>query len=304
VNVPLLALVAVAGLGCALLWRRWRREGREREALSAELASARRALDEATARVAALARRLDEAKRLATVGTMSAQIAHQLRNPLTSMGLYVQLLGDEVRKRHEANDGEAGELLERVLNDLHVMVEITDNYLQYARLPEPVLAPVDVNQTVGGLVNFLRHELERKGVAVSTQLAADLSAVEADRRLLGFAVMNLLKNAVEAMGPGGRLRVKTRQENGAVEIHVSDTGPGIPPAELGRVFEPFYTTKESGSGLGLPLSHQIIEKHRGTLTCQSLVGVGTTFTVRLPARAGEGRANDGGDGSGDGSGRG
>ncbi|MBM4040054.1 MAG: sensor histidine kinase, partial [Planctomycetes bacterium] len=113
-----------------------------------------------------------------------------------------------------------------------------------------------------------------------------------------------LKNAVEAMGPGGRLRVKTRQENGAVEIHVSDTGPGIPPAELDRVFEPFYTTKESGSGLGLPLSHQIIEKHRGTLTCQSLVGVGTTFTVRLPARAGEGRANDGGDGSGDGSGRG
>ena len=93
----------------------------------------------------------------------------------------------------------------------------------------------------------------------------------------------MLKNASEAMGAGGRLRVRTAQQNGAVEIRVSDTGPGIRAEELEHVFEPFYTTKDAGSGLGLSLSRQIVEKHHGTLTCESMVGVGTTFTVRLPA---------------------
>jgi len=294
--------LAVAGTACGVVWARCRRARRQLAALRAEFRATREALATERANAQALARRLDKAERLASVGTMSAQIAHQLRNPLTSMGLYVQLLGDEVRQLREINGSEAADLLERVLDDLRAMVEITDNYLQYARLPEPELAPLDVNQAVRSLVQFVGHEAERKGVVLSTSLAEDLGAVEADRRLLGFAVLNLLKNGLEAMGRGGRLRVKTCQHNGAVEIRVSDTGPGIPPAEMPRVFEPFYTTKESGTGLGLSLSQQIIERHRGTLTCHSLVGVGTTFTVRLPARAGEGRADDGSHRAGHGAG--
>ena len=223
---------------------------------------------------------------------MSAQIAHQLRNPLTSIGLYVQLLGDEIRALGGGDGSEASELLARVQRELGTMVEITDNYLQYARLPETVLGPLDVNQAVREMVKLVRCEAERRGIAVTTHLGEGRLSVEADRRLLGHALMNLLRNALEAMGPGGRLRVKTCQENGAVEVHVSDTGPGIAASEIERLFEPFYTTKETGSGLGLCLSRQIVERHHGSLACQSLVGVGTTFIVRLPARAGEERTND------------
>ncbi|HUT37347.1 MAG TPA: ATP-binding protein [Planctomycetota bacterium] len=297
-----LGLVAAlaAALACGVLWARCLRARRELRTARAKLASARQALAGARSQAAELMRRLGQAERLGAMGTMSAQVAHQLRNPLTSMGLYLQLLDDEVRKLgpdpHVApgrelpdedgtpNGAEASELLRRALRELATMVEITDNYLQYARLPELTAAPLDVNRTVGELVGFLKHELERHGVAVSVRLAEGLPQIEGDRRLLGFALMNLLKNALEAMGPGGRLRVKTAQENGAVEIHVSDTGPGIPSSDLEHIFEPFYTTKEAGSGLGLPLSRQVAEKHSGSLTCQSMVGVGTTFMVRLPLR--------------------
>ncbi|MFC1806386.1 sensor histidine kinase [Planctomycetota bacterium] len=291
-----------AGLGSA--WLREQRLGEQKQLAGAraEVAALRESLDETRRELADVQRRLREAERLATVGTMSAQIAHQLRNPLTSIGLYIQLVEDELRDLGPEKAREAIELLERVLNEQRVLVEITDNYLRYARLPDIQASRLDVNRTVGELVRFLRHELERNGIAISTGLGEGLAAVEADRRLLRFALMNLLKNASEAMGPGGRLRVRTVQHNGAVEIQVSDTGPGIPADDLAHVFEPFYTTKDAGSGLGLSLSRQIVEKHAGTLTCESMVGVGTTFTVHLPVLGGEretvhgdGQARDGPD---------
>ena len=285
--------LAVAGVGGGLLRRRFHSVRGRLEATEAHLGSLTASLDHTRAEMTQLQHRLGEAERLATVGTMSAQIAHQLRNPLTSIGLYIQLVEDELRTLEPDKAREAIELLERVLNEQHVLVEITDNYLKYARLPDIEPATLDINRTVADLVRFLRHEMERKGIAASTRLADGPCTIEADRRLLGFALMNLLKNAIEAMDHGGRLRVRTAQHNGSVEIHVSDTGPGIAHDELGHVFEPFYTTKDAGSGLGLSLSRQIIEKHQGALTCQSMVGVGTTFVVSLPARAGHWSARDG-----------
>jgi signal transduction histidine kinase len=198
----------------------------------------------------------------------------------------VQLLEEDLRRSSERSGPEETlDVVALVLKELRALGEITDNYLQYARLPELSAAPLDINPAVGELVRFLRPEVARKGLALSARLGDGLPAVNADRRLLRLALMNLLKNAVEAMPAGGRLRVKTCQKNGAVEVHVADTGPGIAPSEAERIFEPFYTTKDSGSGLGLSLSRQIVEKHGGSLTCQSMVGVGTTFVVRLPVAA-------------------
>ena len=287
--------VGVVAAGLAGGWlRRWRRGMLCRiEAAEAEAASLRDSVRQAQSEITALQERLREANRLAAVGTMSAQIAHQLRNPLTSIQLYVQLLEDELRQSSASGSGEALNLVELVLNELKALVEITDNYLQYARLPEPEPAPVDVNRAVGELVRFLRPEFARKGITVSARLPDGLPAVRADRRLLRLALMNLLKNAIEAMGPGGRLRVKTCQQNGSVEIHVADTGSGIAASEAERVFEPFYTTKDSGSGLGLSLSRQIVEKLDGSLTFQSMVGLGTTFVVRLPVRTVDWSGNHG-----------
>jgi len=285
----------VAGVGGGTVRRRHLRVRQRLETAEDDLAALRGSLEETRKEMAALRSHLDDAEHLAAVGTMSAQIAHQLRNPLTSMQLYVQLLEDELGKLDSSRSGEAFELLELVLNELKLLVEITDNYLRYARLPELAATTLDVNRTAGELVRFLRHEMARKGVSISTRLADGLPTVMADRRLLRFALINLFKNALEAMGSGGRLRVRTCQRDGAVEIHVSDTGQGIPPSETERIFEPFYTTKDSGSGLGLSLSRQIVEKHQGSLTCESMVDVGTTFIVRIPAGAGNRRPKNGGE---------
>jgi len=284
-TIALGAGLAAAGLAAGALSLSRRRVRERLAGADAELASLKASLREAADEAAALRSRLGEAKHLATVGTMSAQIAHQLRNPLTSIQLYVQLLEDDLRKADGPSAAEAFDLLDLVLNELRSLVEITDNYLQYARLPALEAAPLDLNPAVGELVRFLRPEFARNGITVSARLQDGLAPVAGDRRLLRLALMNLLKNAAEAMGPGGRLRVKTCQQNGAVEIHVADTGPGIAAADLERIFEPFYTTKDSGSGLGLSLSRQIVEKHDGSLACQSMVGVGTTFVVKLPVHA-------------------
>ena len=281
--------LAGAGVGGAWVGRQWRAALLARAAAEAERAARGGALAHARDELAVAHRRLGEAERLATVGTMSAQIAHQLRNPLTSVGLYVQLLEDEVRSLAPPKSREASELLELVVREVRTLVEITDNYLQYARLPELEPVAVDMNATVEELARFLRHELVRKRLTLSSRLASDMPPIEADPRLLRFALMNLLKNAVEATEEGGRLRVRTCRLNGAVEVHVCDTGRGIAPEEQGHIFEPFYTTKDAGSGLGLSLSRQIVEKHEGTLTCESIVGVGTTFVVRLPAARPEDR---------------
>jgi len=283
--VRLLPLMVVLAGGAVATWqfsRRWSRRGdalADAERANAEL---RERVQAARARCEALEARLTEAERLAAVGTMAAQIAHQLRNPLTSVQLYIQLLEEDLRKAEAGAPEEAFELVALVLKELKLLVEITDNYLQYARLPEVERSPLDVNRAVGELVRFLKPECSRRGIHLTTRFAPSVPTVLADRRLVRLAMINILKNAVEAMEEGGRLRVATAHENGAVEVRVSDTGGGILESELDRIFEPFYTTKDSGSGLGLALSRQIIEKHGGSLACQSLPGVGTTFVVKLP----------------------
>ena len=282
--------LTVAVLAAALAYRRHTTTRqqlataeRRRAALDAQLA-------EATGQLATLDAQLCECRRLAAVGTMSAHIAHQLRNPLTSIQLYLQLLADIVgappdESSDDASSTSAKDLLDLVLQEVKVLVDITDNYLQYARLPDLRPAPVDVNRTVGDLVRFLRPGAQREGIAVSLHLADGLPEVSADSRLLRLALMNLLRNAVEAMAEGGRLRVKTCRQNGAVAILVSDTGPGIAPADTDRIFEPFFSTKESGAGLGLSLTRQVVAKHGGVIDCESMMGMGTTFVVRLPVAA-------------------
>jgi two-component system NtrC family sensor kinase len=227
---------------------------------------------------------LVRAERLAAIGRISAQITHEIRNPLSSIGLNTDMLQEALggaRFDDEAQGAEARALAEAVSREVDRLAEITDQYLNFARFPKPVLAPTDVNEMLESLLDFLEEEHARAGVAIERTFAQGLPKVVGDKGQLRQALMNLLKNSREALVHGGTIRLETRPLVTQVEIVVEDTGPGIPPAELVRLFDPFFSTKERGTGLGLALTQQIIHEHGGEIRCESEVGRGTRFHIRL-----------------------
>jgi signal transduction histidine kinase len=227
---------------------------------------------------------LVRAERLAAIGRISAQITHEIRNPLTSIGLNTEMLEEavgEARFEDPARGAEARDLVQALGREVDRLVEITDQYLKFARIPKPALTPEDPSALLTSLLDFLEEELSRAKVKVERALAPNCPKVICDAGQIRQALMNLLRNSREALVHGGTIRVECRPLVTQVEIVVSDTGPGIPPAELSRIFDPFFSTKERGTGLGLALTQQIIHEHGGEIRCESELGKGTRFQIRL-----------------------
>jgi len=213
-------------------------------------------------------------ERLAAIGRIAAQITHEIRNPLSSISLNAEELGERAPQ--------ARDLCDAIVREVDRLTGITEEYLRFARLPKPQLQRADVNETLRDLLDFVRPELEAGGVELTVSLASGLPRVLADVAQLRQLLLNLLRNAREAMPDGGELLVASRGTDGAVEIQVKDGGPGIPPERMARIFDPFFTTKARGTGLGLAMAQEIAQEHGGQLSCESTVGEGTTFTLRLP----------------------
>ena len=226
--------------------------------------------------------RLIRSERLATVGRMAAQITHEIRNPLASLGLYVELLGDEL-----AQDGEARRLVASIGNEIDRLSEITETYLRFVRLPRPKLEREDLGAVATAVMEFARAELSKGGISLELSVAAGLPEVAADENQIRQALLNLVRNAREAMPSGGKLRVEVTGGVGQVRMSITDTGPGIAPEHLGKIFDPFFSTKEKGTGLGLALVQQILAEHGGRIEVASAPGGGTVFTLTLPALAPE-----------------
>jgi two-component system NtrC family sensor kinase len=227
--------------------------------------------------------RLIRSERLAAVGKIAAQITHEVRNPLSSIGLNAEMLEEET-------SGEARKLARAIVKEVDRLTEITEEYLRFARLPRPKLEREDVGELITSLVAFMHQELEGRGVTVDSRVEPSLPPVAADEHQLRQALLNLLRNAVDAMREGGRLtlrasRVADAGDGRTVELTISDTGEGIAADHLPKIFDPFFSTKEGGTGLGLALTQQIIVEHGGKIEVRSERGRGTTFIVRLVAAA-------------------
>ena len=221
-------------------------------------------------------------ERLAAIGRIAAQITHEIRNPLSSISLNTE----ELSERLQGASSDARGLCDAIVREVDRLAAVTEEYLRFARLPKPMMAPADLNEAVRELLDFVRPELEAGGVALEKSLEPGLPRVHADVGQLRQLLLNLVRNAREAMPGGGALRVATRRAGGAegsVEIEVRDSGGGIPPERLQRIFDPFFTTKERGTGLGLAVAQEIAQEHGGRLTCESEAGAGTSFLLRLPA---------------------
>ena len=214
-------------------------------------------------------------ERLAAIGRIAAQITHEIRNPLSSISLNAEELGERAP--------DARELCDAIVREVDRLTGITEEYLRFARLPKPQLQRADVNDTVRDLLDFVRPELEAGGVRVTASLSPGLPRVLADVAQLRQLLLNLLRNAREAMSSGGSLDVATRSQEGLVSLEIHDTGHGISPERMERIFDPFFTTKARGTGLGLAMAQEIAQEHGGQLLCESVVGEGTVFTLRLPA---------------------
>jgi signal transduction histidine kinase/HAMP domain-containing protein len=261
-------------------------------------------VDDVSEAAAARTRAL-QAERLAAIGKMAAHITHEIRNPLSSIGLNVELLEETIAGADDANgdvggDGggaaarqrrtrEAQQLRSALAREVGRLADVSDDYLRVARLPQPRLQPIDLRSLVRDVVEFAGPELERARVAVELALpeAPESEAfIAADEGQVRQALVNLVRNAREAMEDGGRLRVSLRADASTVTLSIEDEGPGIDEDVRLRIFDPFFTTKSTGTGLGLPITKQIVEAHGGTIACEAGEERGTRFALTFPrARA-------------------
>jgi signal transduction histidine kinase len=219
------------------------------------------------------------AARLAMVGKMAAQIAHEVRNPLSSIGLNTELLEDELGD----NASEARELCRAIHTEVNRLTEVTETYLGL-RGGKPKLARESLNAIVDDLVDFVRNDLATRQVVLDTDLDPDDPSGQVDANQIRQCLINLVRNAADAVSVkgGGRVVLRTRRERDRVEVAVEDDGIGIASDLLPRLFDPFFSTKEGGNGLGLALTQQIIRDHGGEIQVVSRVGRGTTFTLSVP----------------------
>jgi signal transduction histidine kinase len=226
--------------------------------------------------------RLVRSERLATVGRMAAQIAHEVRNPLSAIGLNAELLGDELA----GDAAEARRMVASIIGEVDRLTDITETYLRFTRLPRPKLEREEIGSLVASVVALGRGELAQEGIDVEVDIAPELPELPADEAQLRQALINLVRNAREALAtaPVKRLRISVAHDQLArrVVLRISDSGAGIDKAHVGKIFDPFFSTKAQGTGLGLALVQQIVVDHGGQIDVESAPGQGTTFTLSFP----------------------
>ncbi len=233
-----------------------------------------------------LMRRTD---RLRSLEIIAGGFAHEIRNPLTSIKTFIQLAPERKDDTEFIRD-----FSRIVLDDVYRIERLIQEILDYARYMEPTLTDEDLNDIVTSCLYFIEVKADSKRIKIEKQLASGLPRVMLDRQQIKQVLLNLLLNAIDAIGDeGGTLKVRTHRlmkpdANTWTQIEIEDNGPGISKANLEHIFDPFFTTKHTsgehaGTGLGLTIVHQIIQEHNGEIQVESSEGVGTTFSVNLPA---------------------
>jgi two-component system, NtrC family, sensor histidine kinase HydH len=223
-------------------------------------------------------------RHLAAIGTMAAGVAHEIKNPLTSIKGAAQLLQHDLKQQADAAAPSLG-YLELVISEVDRLNAVVEEFLAFARPPRPRLQPVQLNALLEGVLTLQRTALGPQ-IVVQPTLAPALPSISADPDLLKQALVNILKNAVEAVGAAGTVGVTTRAlrrgRRPGVAIEIDDSGPGLSPEHLAHLFEPFHTSKPKGSGLGLAITRRLLEAHGGTITIGNRAPAGARVVLWLP----------------------
>jgi two-component system, sporulation sensor kinase E len=223
-----------------------------------------------------------ESERLNALTLLAAGVAHEIGNPLNSLNIHLQLIEREARKLNGAKGAELQESVEVARAEINRLDSIISQFLRAIRPTRPQLRPENINSIVEETVRFLAPEIKDRDVVVEQELRSDLPLLEIDRDQMKQAFYNVIKNSFEAMKSRGILRIRTDVDESHAIVRFTDTGGGISAENLSRVFEPYFTTKTSGTGLGLLIVRRIVREHGGELSIESSEGKGLTLTIRLP----------------------
>ncbi|MBI4859857.1 MAG: hypothetical protein HY815_06285 [Candidatus Riflebacteria bacterium] len=241
-------------------------------------------------KVTRLSRVVEHQSRMAYVGTLASGLVHEIRNPLNGINLNLAVLEEELGEGGDARTAAAlSRILGRIRPNLAHLENISTEFLMFAKPPKLALVATSLNDVVTETAQFLRPQCEASRVSLELSLDPQLPRTLLDREKVRQVLLNLAVNAIQASPKGGTLTFATARAGKDVELSVRDTGSGIAPEARKKLFSLFFSTKEHGVGLGLPIVKRLVEDHGGEITVESVPGAGTTMRIRLPVRA---RAQD------------
>ena len=223
-----------------------------------------------------------ESERLNALTLLAAGVAHEIGNPLNSLHIHLQLMERAAQKLHDGAKGELQQSIDVARSEVDRLDSIVTQFLRAIRPSRPQLRPENLNTIIEEAVRFFAPEIQDRDIVVEQELRSDLPLLQLDRDQMKQAFYNVIKNSVEAMKRHGVLRIRTDLDDTHIVISFADTGGGMSAENLSRVFEPYFTTKPSGSGLGLLIVRRIVREHGGELSIESSQGKGLTLTIRLP----------------------
>jgi signal transduction histidine kinase len=230
-----------------------------------------------------------QAERLAIVGSMAAQVAHEVRNPLGAISLNIDLIAQELHAFANSNGHSAAEC-QVLLREMHSQVlrirQVVKEYLRFARMPKSERGKVSLKRFLEKKLSFMRPLLDQKHVNLRSALDPNLPPVYVDAEQLWEAFLNLIRNALDAMPDGGDLTVSAQRNGAEALVSVSDNGRGMTQDEARNLFVPFFTTKSDGTGLGLAYVQRVVNEHGGRIDCATARGKGSTFSIQLPLAVG------------------
>ncbi|HWY88021.1 MAG TPA: ATP-binding protein [Gemmataceae bacterium] len=231
----------------------------------------------------------------AVLAELAGGFIHEIKNHLSTLSLNLQLLAEDFQEPETQRERRASQRVHRLQSECQRLVEVSNDFLRFARIKELKLEAADLDKVLEEMTDFFGPTARAANIDLKTYLPADLPQVSLDKELFKQALLNLLLNAEQAMPQGGAVTIQAGVEPARLQgqdaggngkclcLSIIDTGQGMAPDALAKIFQPFFSTKPSGSGLGLPTTRKIVEGHHGTIDVQSEPGKGTKITIKLPA---------------------
>ncbi len=229
-----------------------------------------------------LEKRAMNSERLAFVGTLAGGLAHEIKNPLSTLSINLQLLKEDIDEMSGENCKKARVKIQSLQKEILRLEEILNDFLRFAKGQKLELQYLDINEVIDELIDFVSPEIKQKNIVVLKCYDTNVPRCHIDGNLIKQALLNIVINAEQAMESGGELMIRTHRNKEFVQIDITDTGIGIDKDIVDKIFQVYFSTKMTGTGLGLPTTKRIIEEHKGAISVQSEEGKGTNFSITLP----------------------